>query len=95
MNAGIRSHSWLVSGDAVASAKQQTEFSPRAQFAIKPDWKKDMVFRFSTTPFLSGIAKPMIPEVKAQQSIHFVLSKEYQNEIQRKSIVDECGDSFS
>ncbi len=85
MNVGIRSHSWLVSGDAVASAKQQTEFSPRAQFAIKPDWKKDMVFRFSTGFYvqppsyreLRNQIGQVIPEVKAQKSIHFVLSNDY------------------
>jgi hypothetical protein len=32
-------------GDVSGSA--QTTFSPRAQFAIKPDWEKDMVFRVS------------------------------------------------
>jgi hypothetical protein len=29
------------------SGSAQTTFSPRAQFAIKPDWEKDMVFRVS------------------------------------------------
>ena len=37
-------HQWQVSGDDL-NGKSQTTFSPRAQFAIKPDWDKDMVFR--------------------------------------------------
>jgi hypothetical protein len=35
-----------VTGEDV-SGSAQTTFSPRAQFAIKPDWEKDMVFRVS------------------------------------------------
>jgi hypothetical protein len=35
----------VTGGDVSGSA--QTTFSPRAQFAIKPDWEKDMVFRVS------------------------------------------------
>jgi hypothetical protein len=45
-NAGVRIHNWEVTG-ADVSGSAQTTFSPRAQFAIKPDWEKDMVFRVS------------------------------------------------
>ncbi len=45
-NLGVRAHNWNVSGDGLES-KSQTVFSPRAQFAIKPDWEKDMLFRLS------------------------------------------------
>jgi hypothetical protein len=35
-NAGVRIHSWEVTGGNV-NGSAQTTFSPRAQFAIKPD----------------------------------------------------------
>ena len=83
-NAGVRVHNWTVNGDGVES-NSQTVFSPRAQFAVKPDWKKDMLFRLSgglyyQPPFYrelrdsSGIVRP---NVKAQQSFHIVLANEY------------------
>lgn len=83
-NAGARVHNWSVSGDGIASVSQ-TVFSPRAQFAIKPLWKKDMLFRVATglyyqPPFYrelrdaNGVVKP---NVKAQKSIHLVLGNEY------------------
>lgn len=85
ITAGARFHSWIVSGRNISNAKQQTVFSPRAQFALKPDWNKDMLFRLSLgyyhqPPFYrelrdqEGIVRP---NVKAQQSIHFVLSNDY------------------
>ena len=45
-NLGVRLHNWSVNGNGVSS-KNQTVVSPRAQFAIKPDWDKDMLFRVS------------------------------------------------
>ena len=85
LNAGARFHSWVVSGDGIATGKTQTVFSPRAQLTLKPDWEKDMVFRFSTgmyhqPPFyreLRDMDGVVNPNVKAQQSIHFVLSNDY------------------
>ena len=35
-----------MNGNGVSS-KNQTVVSPRAQFAIKPNWEKDMLFRAS------------------------------------------------
>ncbi|MFV5689114.1 carboxypeptidase-like regulatory domain-containing protein [Flavobacterium sp. ZT3R25] len=83
-NAGVRMHNWEVSGDN-AMGKSQVTFSPRAQFAIKPNWEKDMVFRISggvyhQPPFyreLRGADGVVQPNVKAQQSIHLVLSNDY------------------
>ena len=83
-NAGLRVHNWEVLGDNIAG-KSQITISPRAQFAIKPNWEKDMVFRISgglyhQPPFYrelrdaSGVVQP---NVKAQQSVHFVLSNDY------------------
>lgn len=83
-NLGARFQSWDVSGAAV-EGKNQIVFSPRAQFAIKPDWDMDMVFRLSgglyhQPPFyrelrdLNGVVNP---NVKAQESVHIVLSNDY------------------
>lgn len=83
-NIGARFQSWDVSGAAV-EGKNQMVFSPRAQFAIKPDWDMDMVFRLSgglyhQPPFyrelrdLNGVVNP---NVKAQESVHIVLSNDY------------------
>lgn len=83
-NAGVRFHSWNISGAAI-DGKTQATLSPRAQFSLKPDWEKDIIFRlsgglYSQPPFYrelrdnEGIVQP---NVKAQQSIHFVLSSDY------------------
>jgi hypothetical protein len=83
-NIGTRMHQWKVNG-AKQVGKSQIEFSPRAQIAIKPDWEKDMVFRFSTGLYvqppsyreLRDSSGTVLPNVKAQKSIHFVLSSDY------------------
>eukprot|EP01090_Pellita_catalonica_P000884 TRINITY_DN1062_c0_g1_i3.p1 TRINITY_DN1062_c0_g1~~TRINITY_DN1062_c0_g1_i3.p1 ORF type:complete len:441 (-),score=69.79 TRINITY_DN1062_c0_g1_i3:29-1351(-) len=46
MNIGVRSHYWSIK-TAFSNSYSQTTFSPRAQFAIKPDWDSDMLFRIS------------------------------------------------
>jgi hypothetical protein len=81
---GARFQSWQVSGAAI-EGKNQVVFSPRAQFAIKPDWEKDMVFRISgglyhQPPFYRELRDAdgvVNPDVKAQQSVHIVLSNDY------------------
>ena len=83
-NAGIRAHNWGVQGDGIVE-KSQTTFSPRAQFAIKPDWEKDMVFRISgglyhQPPFYRELRNAdgiVQPDTKAQQSVHFVIGNDY------------------
>ena len=85
ITAGTRFHTWKVSGDGISGAKQQMVISPRAQFALKPDWEKDMVFRLSVgsydqPPFYRELRDSLgtvRPNVKAQRSIHFVLSNDY------------------
>ncbi|MCF6132993.1 TonB-dependent receptor [Flavobacterium wongokense] len=85
ITAGSRFHTWKVSGDGITGAKQQTVISPRAQLALKPDWDKDMIFRLSMgyyhqPPFYRELRDSLgvvRPNVKAQQSIHFVLSNDY------------------
>ena len=84
MNAGVRSQIWMVSGDNITSSTQIT-FSPRAQFSLKPNWNKDMFFRLSGGLYhqppsyrelrdANGVVQS---DVKAQQSIHIVLSNDY------------------
>ncbi|WP_281542848.1 TonB-dependent receptor [Maribacter aestuarii] len=83
-NLGLRLHHWTVSGTNVEKVSQ-TIISPRAQFAIKPDWDKDMLFRFSAgiyqqPPFyreLRDSVGSINPNVKAQKSFHVVLGNEY------------------
>ncbi len=83
-NAGIRAQQWQVTGQNI-EGKAQTILTPRAQVAIKPDWDRDMVFRFSTglyyqPPFYRELRDQqgvVQPNVKAQKSIHFVISNDY------------------
>ncbi|RLJ99766.1 carboxypeptidase-like regulatory domain-containing protein [Tenacibaculum discolor] len=84
MNIGVRSHYWSIK-TASTNNYSQTIFSPRAQFAIKPDWESDMLFRisggwYSQPPFYKELRDydgQVHPEVKAQKSIHLVAGNEY------------------
>ncbi|WP_431242858.1 TonB-dependent receptor plug domain-containing protein [Flavobacterium sp. P21] len=81
---GARFQSWNVMG-ALEEGKNQFVLSPRAQFAIKPDWDMDMVFRVSgglyhQPPFyreLRDLDGVVHPNVKAQESVHIVLGNDY------------------
>lgn len=83
-NAGLRVHNWSVNGTNIPRSNQ-TVFSPRTQFAIKPNWKKDMLFRVATglyyqPPFyreLRDASGTVQPNVKAQKSFHVVLGNDY------------------
>ncbi|MBU3822358.1 TonB-dependent receptor plug domain-containing protein [Flavobacteriaceae bacterium XHP0103] len=83
-NAGVRVHNWNVSGKGIASSNQ-TVVSPRAQFTIKPNWQKDMLFRIAgglyyQPPFyreLRDSTGTVQPNVKAQKSFHVVLGNDY------------------
>nr|WP_317167646.1 TonB-dependent receptor plug domain-containing protein [Flagellimonas sp. HSM57] len=83
-NLGIRAQNWILSGEGF-SKNSQTLFSPRGQFSIKPDWKKDILFRFAIgsyqqPPFyreLRDITGTINPNVEAQKSVHYVLGSEY------------------
>ena len=83
-NIGVRAQHWTVSGDKL-NTDSHVVVSPRAQFTIKPDWNKDMLFRVSggyyhQAPFYRELRDSLglvHPEVKAQQSIHFVLGNDY------------------
>lgn len=84
VNAGMRGQSWLVSNNGVSGDNQFT-VSPRAQFILKPNWQKEMIFRFSVgmynqPPFYRELRAEdgsVNPNVKDQKSIHFVLGHDY------------------
>lgn len=83
-NFGMRFQNWNVKANGTTK-ESHFIFSPRAQFAIKPDWEKDMLFRLSgglyyQPPFykeLKDNVGGIHPEVKAQKSIHAVLGNDY------------------
>ena len=83
-NLGVRVHNWSVSGENIASSNQ-TVFSPRAQFAIKPYWQKDMLFRISggmynQPPFykdLRGFNGSINTTVATQKSVQVVIGNDY------------------
>lgn len=84
LNMGVRAQSWNVSA-VNGNSNSHTIFSPRVQFAIKPAWEKDMLFRlsggwYSQPPFykeLRDYQGEVHPEVKAQKSIHLVAGNDY------------------
>ncbi len=77
VNAGLRFNYW--------DYNKQFLLSPRASVSFKPDWKKDILFRFSTgyyyqPPFykeLRNLEGQINPNLKAQRSIHFVLGSDW------------------
>ncbi|AWX43357.1 hypothetical protein HME9304_00345 [Flagellimonas maritima] len=83
-NLGIRAQHWILSGEGFDD-NSQTLFSPRGQFSLKPNWRKDMLFRFAVgsyqqPPFyreLRDITGNINPDVEAQRSIHYVLGSEF------------------
>ena len=83
-NFGLRAQYWNINGEGL-TAKNHTTISPRAQVSIKPNWDKDMMFRISggyyhQPPFYRELRDSLgivHPEVKAQQSIHFVIGNDY------------------
>ncbi|MDT7831955.1 carboxypeptidase-like regulatory domain-containing protein [Flavobacteriaceae bacterium S356] len=87
-NVGIRGQTWAVTPQG-QSTKSQFIISPRAQFAIKPNWDSDMLFRvsggwYSQPPFykeLRGFDGTINKNVKAQKSIHLVLGNDYSFEM--------------
>jgi hypothetical protein len=70
--AGLRASYWDIN--------KQFILSPRATLSVKPQWKRDILFRFSAgyyqqPPFyreLRDLEGRINPDVKAQKSIHFV-----------------------
>jgi hypothetical protein len=87
INFGVRAHNWQVTGDKIADGKSQIVFSPRLQLALKPKLEGDhsVVYRLATglyyqPPFYRELRDEdgvVNPDVKAQQSIHFVAGADY------------------
>jgi hypothetical protein len=83
-NIGIRGQYWNVNSNNTDS-NSHAIISPRAQFAIKPDWDKDIFFKLSTgiyqqPPFYRELRDQdgvVNTNVKAQKAFHIVLSNEY------------------
>jgi len=83
-NAGVRTQNWTVSGDNIKSTSQIV-FSPRMQLSLKPNWDSDVIFRsaagvYHQPPFYRELRRTdgsVNPDVKAQQSIHFIVGADY------------------
>lgn len=78
VNAGVRMQNW--------SFNKETLISPRAQFAIKPNWDMDMLFKLTggvyyQAPFYKEIKDlngDFNSDIKAQRSYQIILSNDYE-----------------
>jgi len=78
VNAGARVSNW--------SFNKETIFSPRFQFAIKPDWDTDMLFKLSggiyyQAPFYKEIKDldgNFNSDIKSQRSMQLILANDYE-----------------
>ncbi|MCG2792166.1 MAG: TonB-dependent receptor plug domain-containing protein [Weeksellaceae bacterium] len=78
INGGARVQNW--------SFNEETLVSPRAQFAIKPDWEMDMLFRLAggvyyQAPFykeIKDLTGAFNPDIKAQRSYQVILANDYE-----------------
>jgi len=77
VTAGIRGAYWDFNNEFIVS--------PRVNFAFKPKWESDIIFRFSTgyyyqPPFYKEMRSRegvLNKNIKSQKSIHFVLGSDY------------------
>ncbi len=77
-NAGVRVANW--------SFNNETIFSPRAQFALKPDWNADMLFKLSggiyyQQPFykeIKDLSGAFNSDIKSQRSMQVILANDYE-----------------
>ncbi len=77
LTAGVRANYWSFNGQMVTS--------PRITLTYKPNWKPDLLFRASwgyyyQPPFyreMRGFDGTVNPNIKAQQSVHYLLSGDY------------------
>jgi len=81
LNVGARVANW--------SFNKETIFSPRFQFAIKPDWDSDMLFKvnggiYYQSPFykeIKDLEGNFNSNIKSQRSIQLVLANDYEFEM--------------
>lgn len=74
---GVRANYW--------DFNNQTVFSPRATLSYKPNWKKDFLFKASSGYYyqpafyreMRDFDGVLNPNIRAQQSIHYLLSADY------------------
>ena len=84
VNAGVRASHW--------DFNDETIISPRAQFAIKPDWDLDMLFKISggiyyQSPFYKEIKDldgNFNPNIKSQRSTQVILANDYEFEMVKR-----------
>ncbi|MBL7937103.1 MAG: TonB-dependent receptor plug domain-containing protein, partial [Bacteroidia bacterium] len=84
VTAGARANYW--------DYNNQTVISPRVTLSYKPNWEKDFVFKASwgyyyQPPFyreMRGFDGKLNPDIKAQQSIHYLLSSDYNFKLWRR-----------
>ena len=86
-NLGIRAHNWSLnsSEDWSNDVKNKIVISPRFQIGYVPSWNPKMIFNlkygvYYQPPFYKGLRNfsgEINPSLKAQKSIHYVLSNEY------------------
>ncbi|KIA90360.1 TonB-dependent receptor plug domain-containing protein [Kaistella jeonii] len=78
VNAGVRASHW--------DFNNETIISPRAQFAVKPNWEMDMLFKVSggiyyQAPFYKEIKDldgNFNPNIKSQRSMQIILANDYE-----------------
>ncbi len=81
INAGVRAQNW--------SFNKETLISPRVQFAIKPDWDVDMLFKISggvyyQAPFykeIKDLSGSFNSDIKAQRSYQIIIGNDYEFEV--------------
>ena len=84
LNAGVRASHW--------SFNDETIISPRAQFALKPDWDMDMLFKISggiyyQAPFYKEIKDldgNFNPNIESQRSMQVILANDYEFEMVKR-----------
>ncbi len=77
VNYGVRMNYWTLNN--------QLLISPRAQYAYKPNWKKDVVFKASTGVYqqpafyreMRSYSGAINKNIKAQTSYHFIVGSDY------------------
>jgi len=77
LNIGIRANYWDFNNEFI--------ITPRLSLSYKPNWEKDMIFRFASgfyyqPPFYKEMKNTdgdVNTEIKSQKSIHFVLGNDY------------------
>lgn len=84
INAGVRAQHW--------SYNQETLVSPRVQFALKPNWNSDILFRISggvyyQAPFykeIKDLSGDFNNTIKAQRSYQVIVGSDYEFEMKNR-----------